>query len=203
MSVHESQSKLWENHVGGHRAFVPVLASEFAANGFAIDSDELHTAISQVLPSLIRVAADQVTFPLHVVLRFELEVALIEGSLDVSDLPAAWNDGMRRLLGVTVPNDAAGVLQDIHWAGGDFGYFPCYALGCLIAAQLWEQLESDLGSQDEALAGADVRAISEWLADRVHRHGRRLDTEPLLVHATGRGITVEPFLRHVAPLVAA
>jgi carboxypeptidase Taq len=203
MSVHESQSKIWENHVGGHRAFVPVLAAEFAANGFPIDSDELHAAISQVRPSLIRVAADQVTFPLHIVLRFELEVALIEGSLDVNDLPAAWNDGMARLLGVTVPNDAAGVLQDIHWAGGDFGYFPCYALGCLIAAQLWEQLESDLGSQDDALAAGDVTAISEWLADRVHRHGRRLDTEPLLVHATGRGITVEPFLRHVAPLVAA
>jgi carboxypeptidase Taq len=203
MSIHESQSKFWENHVGAHRAFAPVLVAEFGANGYAIDVDALHAAISQVRPSLIRVAADQVTYPLHIVLRFELEVGLIEGTLDVNDLPAAWNDGMQRLLGIKVPNDAVGVLQDIHWAGGDFGYFPCYALGCLIAAQLWEQLETDLGSQDEALATADVGAISGWLADRVHRHGRRLDTEPLLVQATGQGLTVEPFLRHVAPLVEA
>jgi carboxypeptidase Taq len=202
MSMHESQSKFWEHHVGGHRAFATVLAAEFTANGYVIDADELHTAVSQVRPSLIRVSADQVTFPLHIVLRFELEVALIEGALDVDDLPGAWNDGMQRLLGVKVPNDAEGVLQDIHWAGGDFGYFPCYALGCLIAAQLWEQLETDLGSQHEALAAADFEAIFAWLGDRVHRHGRRLDTEPLLAQATGQGITVEPFLRHVAPLVA-
>jgi carboxypeptidase Taq len=141
--------------------------------------------------------ADPLTYPLHIVLRFELEVALMEGALEVSDMPAAWADGMRRHLGVEVPDDARGVLQDMHWSGGAFGYFPSYALGCLIAAQLWESLEADIGAQDEALRAGDVGAIRDWLAEHVHRHGRRLDTEPLVAAATGRGIDAEPFLRHV------
>jgi carboxypeptidase Taq len=198
MSIHESQSKLWENHVGRHRAFSGVLADELTRGGFAVEPDGLHASLTRVRPSLIRVSADELTYPLHIVLRFELELALIEGRLDVADLPAAWNDGMRRLLGVEVPRDADGVLQDVHWAAGSFGYFPSYALGCLIAAQLWERLESDLGPQDEALAAADVGPIRTWLADHVHHVGRRLDTEPLVERATGRGLDVEAFLRHVS-----
>jgi carboxypeptidase Taq len=203
MSVHESQSKLWENHVGRNRAFTPVLAAELAAGGFSIEAEALHAALVQVRPSLIRVSADQVTYPLHIALRFELELALFEKSLDIGDLPAAWNDGMRRLLGLEVPDAASGVLQDIHWAAGAFGYFPSYGIGCLIAAQLWEQLEADLGTQDTALSVGDIAAIRDWLGERVHRYGRRLDTEPLVEQATGRGIEVEPFLRHVTPLVGA
>jgi carboxypeptidase Taq len=197
MSVHESQSKLWENHVGRNPAFAGVIAGELTAGGFAVERATLLAAFRHVQPSLIRVSADEVTYPLHIVLRFELEHALIEGRLDVADLPAAWNDGMRRLLGVEVPSDADGVLQDVHWAGGAFGYFPSYALGTLIAAQLWEALEADAGSQDEALAAGDVSAVRLWLADRVHHVGRRLDTEPLVTAVTGRGLDVEPFLRHV------
>jgi carboxypeptidase Taq len=135
---------------------------------------------------------------LHIVLRFELESALIEGTLAVEDLPAAWNDGMKRLLGVEVPSDADGVLQDVHWSSGAFGYFPSYALGCLIAAQLWETLESELGPQADALAAGDVAAIRTWLGDKVHRHGRRLDTVPVVESATGRGLDAAPFLRHLA-----
>jgi carboxypeptidase Taq len=157
----------------------------------------LHAALVQVRPSLIRTSADEVSYPLHIVLRFELEHALIEESIDVADLPTAWNDGMRRLLGIDVPDDAVGVLQDIHWAVGAFGYFPTYAIGCIIAAQLWEHLETDLGAQDAALGAAEVSAIRNWLGDRVHRYGRRLDTEPLLERATGRGLDVEPLLRHL------
>lgn len=198
MSVHESQSKLWENHVGRHRAFATVLSQELERGGFAVDAATLHAAVNAVRPSPIRGQADEVTYPLHIVLRFELELALIGGDLDVADLPTAWNDGMRRLLGVEVPDDAHGVLQDVHWAMGAFGYFPSYALGCLIAAQLWERLEQDLGPQDEALSKADVAPMRAWLAERVHRHGRRLDTVPLLEQATGRGLDVAPFLRHVA-----
>jgi carboxypeptidase Taq len=200
MSIHESQSKLWENHVGRNPAFAPVLAGELAAGGFAVDPAAVVATFRQVRPSLIRVSADELTYPLHIVLRFELELALIEGTLDVADLPAAWNDGMRRLLGVEVPRDAEGVLQDVHWASGAFGYFPSYALGCVIAAQLWEQLEIDLGAQDDALRDADVSDIRTWLGDHVHRFGRRLDTEPLLEQATGRGLDVEPFLRHVSAI---
>jgi carboxypeptidase Taq len=201
MTIHESQSKLWENHVAYNRAFAPVFAEELARGGHPIEADALYAELAQVRPSLIRVSADQVTYPLHIILRFELEVALIEGGLDVNDLPAAWNDGMRRLLGVEVPDDAAGVLQDIHWSAGLFGYFPSYAMGCLIAAQLWQQIELDLGSQDEALRVADVGAIRDWLAEKIHRCGRRLDTEPLVERATGRGIDVAPFLAHAAAVV--
>ena len=199
MSAHESQSKLWENHVGRHPAFATVIAAELAAGGFTIEPDALHAGATAVMPSLIRVSADPLTYPLHIVLRFEIEVALIEGSLEVSDLPAAWNDAMRRLLGVEVPDDRAGVLQDVHWAAGSFGYFPSYALGCVIAAQLWERLEADAGAQDDALRSGDVSAIRVWLAEHVHRHGRRLDTEPLVEAATGTAIDVGPFLRHVTP----
>jgi carboxypeptidase Taq len=201
MSAHESQSKLWENHVGRNRAYAPVIAQELSAAGFDIEPDALHAAITAVKPTLIRVSADPLTYPLHIVLRFELEVALIEGSLEVSDLPAAWADGMRRHLGIEVPDDARGVLQDMHWSGGAFGYFPSYALGALIAAQVWETLEADIGSQDEALHDGDVAAIRAWLAEHVHRHGRRLDTEPLVEAATGDGIDAEPFVRHVTPYV--
>jgi carboxypeptidase Taq len=201
MSMHESQSKLWENHVGRHPAFAGVLAEAFAAGGVAVEPAALHASLVAVRPSLIRVSADPVSYPLHIVLRFELELALIEGGLDVPDLPAAWNDGTRRLLGIDVPDVAAGVLQDTHWAAGAFGYFPSYALGCLIAAQLWEALERDLGPQDEALAAGDVTAIRDWLVPAVHAHGRRLDTEPLVEHATGRGMEAGPFLRHARSLV--
>ncbi len=201
MSIHESQSKLWENHVANNRAFAPVLAEELGLGGYAIEPAKVHAALAQVRPSLIRVASDQVTYPLHIILRFELEVALIEDKLDVADLPAAWNDGVRRLLGIEVPNDGVGVLQDIHWSAGLFGYFPSYAMGCLIAAQLWQQIESDLGRQDAQLRVGDVAAIRDWLAEHVHRYGRRLDTEPLVERATGRGIDPVPFLTHAAAVV--
>lgn len=203
MSVHESQSKLWENHVGRNAAFASVLADELAGGGFEISAEDLHGALIAVKPSLIRVSADPVTYPLHIVLRYELELALIEGTLDVADLPAAWAEGMQRLLGVAVPDDASGAMQDVHWAAGAFGYFPSYALGCLIAAQLWETLEDQLGDQSAALASADVAPIKEWLGTNIHTHGRRLDTEPLIERATGRPLEVDPFLRHARDLAGA
>jgi carboxypeptidase Taq len=201
MSVHESQSKLWENHVARNPAFAELLAAELAVGGFAIDPAELHAALVGVQPSAIRVSADPLTYPLHIILRFELELALINGELAVCDLPAAWNDAMRRLLGVEVTSDALGCLQDVHWGAGSFGYFPSYALGCLIAAQLWEALEAELGPRDGDLRRGEVIPIQRWLGEHVHRHGRRLDTIPLLERATGSGLQIEPFLRYVAPMV--
>jgi carboxypeptidase Taq len=200
MSIHESQSKLWENHVARSPAFAEVLVAELAEGGFEVSARDLHATLVGVEPSLIRVSADPLTYPLHIILRFELELAMIEGDLAVADLPGAWRDGMRRLLGVEVPSDALGCLQDVHWGGGSFGYFPSYALGCLIAAQLWEAIERDLGSREEDLRRGEVASIQAWLAERVHRHGRRLDTLPLLEQATGEGLAVEPFLRYVEPL---
>lgn len=200
MSIHESQSKLWENHVGRNPAFAGVLAQELTSGGYEISATDVHATLSAVRPSLIRVSADEVTYPLHIVLRFELERALIDGDLAVRDLPAAWNDGMRSLLGIDVPSDAEGVLQDVHWAGLAFGYFPSYALGCLIAAQLWEALEAELGSRDGALESGDVAEIRDWLGAKVHVWGRRRDTIPIVESATGRGLDAAPFLRHVGAL---
>jgi len=202
MSIHESQSKLWENHVARHRAFAGVLAADLAAAGFPVPAAELHKALVAVRPSLIRVSADPLTYPLHIVLRFELELAMIEGQLAVADLPAAWGEGIKRLLGLEVPSDALGCLQDIHWGGGSFGYFPSYAVGCLIAAQLWEAMERDIGARDAELERGEVAAIQRWLADSVHRHGRRLDTIPLVEEATGSGLQIDPFLRFVAPFTS-
>jgi carboxypeptidase Taq len=148
----------------------------------------------------IRVSADPLTYPLHIVVRFELELALIEGELPVAELPGAWNEAMRRLLGVEVPSDALGCLQDVHWGAGSFGYFPSYALGCLIAAQLWEALQAELGPREEDLRRGEVGAIQRWLGEHVHRYGRRLDTMALVEQASGRELEIGPFLRYVAPL---
>jgi carboxypeptidase Taq len=203
MSIHESQSKLWENHVARSPAFAEVLAGELDRAGFPVSAAHLHATLVGVEPSAIRVSADPLTYPLHIILRFELELALINGDLAVADLPGAWNDGMRRLLGVEVASDALGCLQDVHWGGGSFGYFPSYALGCLIAAQLWETLEQQLGPREQDLRQGEAAPIQRWLAEHVHRHGRRLDTMPLVRQATGRELEIEPFLRYVAPLARA
>jgi len=200
MSIHESQSKLWENHVARNRAFAEVLAAELRGGGFEVTAAELHASLVGVAPSAIRVSADPLTYPLHIVLRFELELALIAGDLAVADLPDAWREGMRRLLGVEVASDAVGCLQDVHWSSGSFGYFPSYALGCLIAAQLWEAMEAEIGPREEDLRRGEVAPIQRWLGERVHRHGRRMDTTELVEHATGRALEIEPFLRYVAPL---
>jgi carboxypeptidase Taq len=200
MSIHESQSKLWENHVARSGAFAQVLAAELADGGFSVTAADLHATLVGVEPSLIRVSADPLTYPLHIILRFELELALVEGTLAVADLPTAWRDGMKRLLGVEVPSDALGCLQDVHWGAGSFGYFPSYALGCLIAAQLWEAIEAELGPREEDLRRGEVAPIQLWLAENVHRHGRRLDTLPLVQRATGQTLGVESFLRYVSPL---
>jgi carboxypeptidase Taq len=202
MSVHESQSKLWENHVARDAAFAEVLCTELRGGGFDVTAPDLRASLVGVEPSAIRVSADPLTYPLHIVLRFELELALIAGDLAVADLPDAWREGMRRLLGVEVLSDALGCLQDVHWGAGSFGYFPSYALGCLIAAQLWEAMERDLGSREEDLRRGEVAPIQRWLGEHVHRHGRRLDTRELIQRATGRALEVEPFLRYVAPLAA-
>ena len=151
-------------------------------------------------PTPIRVSADPLTYPLHIILRFELELALIDGSLSVAELPGAWREGMRRLLGVEVASDALGCLQDVHWGAGAFGYFPSYALGCLIAAQLWQTMTGELAGLEEGLGRGEVAPIQRWLAERVHRHGRRLDTAELVREATGRDLEIAPFLDYVRPL---
>jgi carboxypeptidase Taq len=200
LGVHESQSRLWENLVGRSRPFcdwvLPRLRERLGGHGGAFDHlgpEELYRAVNTVHPSLIRVEADETTYNLHIVLRFELELALVEGTLAVDDLPQAWNEGMARLLGVAVPDDAQGVLQDVHWGAGMLGYFPTYSLGNLMAAQLWERLRADVGDLDERIAAGEFAPLREWLREHVHRHGRKLAPRELLRRVTGDELRVEPF----------
>jgi carboxypeptidase Taq len=205
LGVHESQSRLWENFVGRSRPFwvrwLPRAQDLFPAlrdhglEGFL-------RAVNAVRPSLIRTEADEFTYPLHVILRFELEVALIEGDLAVADVPEAWDEGMRRLLGVTVPDDRRGALQDIHWAFGEFGYFPTYALGTIAAAQLWQAARADLPDLDASLEAGDTAPLRDWLREHVHRHGRRLEPGELLRRATGSTYDPDPLLAHLGAKLA-
>jgi carboxypeptidase Taq len=202
LGVHESQSRLWENLVGRSLAFwrrwyprLVEIVGDAALGG--LDVDRFHAAVNAVRPGLIRIAADEATYSLHIILRFQLEVRLIEGSLAVADLPDAWNAGMRELLGVEVPDDAHGVLQDIHWAYGEIGYFPTYALGNVIGAQLWQAVLRDVPDLDEHVEAGETAPLREWLQDRVHRFGRTLMPDKLLLRATGSALDPGPFLDYL------
>jgi len=201
MGAHESQSRFWENHVGRLPAFWrwldPILRQRFPAQMTGLDAERLSSAVNRVEASLIRIEADEVTYNLHIVLRFELELALIRGELEVADLPGAWADGMERLLGLRPDTDADGVMQDIHWAAGLFGYFPTYTLGNLYAAQLTDALEADLGPLADAVSAGEFAPLLEFMRRRVHVHGRRFQTEELMRRATGRDLTVDAFADHL------
>jgi carboxypeptidase Taq len=177
MSWHESQSRLWENLVGRSRAFwtfaFPKLVEAFPGRFNGADADGLYRAVNKMQPSLIRVEADELTYNLHIVLRFELEQAIFNGEVDLRDLPEAWNAKMREYLGVDVPDDAHGVLQDVHWSGGSFGYFPTYALGNVVSLQLWDRITNDIPGLEDQFARGDFGALREWLATNVHVHGRK------------------------------
>jgi len=198
LGIHESQSRLWENLVGRSEPFWrhwgPRLRAAFPAGTAGLSDHDLLRAINGVVPGCIRVDADEVTYGLHVILRFELEVAMIEGTLPAADVPAAWNAGMRELLGVEVPDDARGALQDIHWSWGELGYFPTYAIGNVAAAQLWAALQRDVGGLDDQIAAGQYGAIREWLREHVHRHGRVVEPTELLERATGGGLDPAPLL---------
>ncbi|MFB6106999.1 MAG: carboxypeptidase M32 [Halobacteriaceae archaeon] len=197
LTVHESQSRFWENHVVGTEpfweGFAPTLADELGAEAAP---RAVYEAVNRVRPdNRIRVEADELTYHMHVVLRFEIERALIAGEMDVRDVPAAWNDKMDAYLGVRPETDAEGCLQDIHWSHGSFGYFPTYSLGSVLAAQLDASLRADLDVDRLAREG-EFGALGEWLRERVHRHGRRYTTPDLVETATGESLTASHFLDH-------
>ena len=206
LGVHESQSRLWENVVGRSRAFcawlLPLLRERFGGAVDGLGVPELYRGVNRVHPSPVRIEADETTYNLHVVLRVELELALMEGRLEVADLPAAWDEGMQRLLGVEPPNVVEGVLQDIHWGSGLIGYFPTYTLGNLIAAQLWVRLIEDVPAADELLERGEFGFLREWLGERVHRHGRKFPPRELLRRITGEDLRVDPFLRYLRDKLA-
>ncbi len=201
MAIHESQSRLWENQVGRSRAFwthfAPIYRRHFPEQLRDVSDDELLRAVNRVSLNPIRVDSDEVTYNLHIMLRFELEQALFSGDLEVEALPAEWNRLSLDLIGLQPANDAEGVLQDIHWSGGAFGYFPSYTLGNLIAAQLWYKALEILPGLEESLAKGDFSPLLKWLRNTIHRHGRRFDTEELVTLATGQGISAEPLLRYL------
>ncbi len=200
-AFNESQSRLWENLVGRSLSFCRALAPELerCSQGSlaGLDPMALFRAVNAVRRSLIRIEADETTYGLHVILRYELERLLLHGELAVAQLPEAWNLRMREYLGVEVPRDADGVMQDVHWSAGSIGYFPSYAIGNLIAAQLWERIRADLPELDEQLARHELVPLRDWLREHIYRHGSRLSDDELLTRITGEPLSVAPFMRYL------
>lgn len=200
MAVHESQSRLWENIVGRSRPFwehyYPIFQAYYPAQTAGIGVEEFYKAINSVQPSFIRIEADEVTYSLHIMLRFELEKALIEGSLEVKDLPAAWNEAMRDYLGVVPPDDGQGCLQDVHWPSALFGYFPTYALGNLIGAQIWQVMGRDL-DLDSLLRQGELGKLRQWLESRLYRWGQCLYPQELLQEVLGQELSAQPFIDYL------
>jgi carboxypeptidase Taq len=206
LGLHESQSRLWENWVARGRPYLerhlPRLRELFPGAFDDLDADALERAANRIERSLIRIEADEVTYNLHILIRFELELEIFEGGLALTDLPEAWNERYRSYLGLDVPDDAHGVLQDVHWSGGAFGYFPTYSLGNVIAGQLWEAASRDLGNLDELVGDGGIPALGEWLREHVHRYGRRLSPAEILERAGCGELSVEPLLEHLRGRVA-
>ena len=198
LGLHESQSRLWENLVARSAPFwegaYPRLQARFPDALGGVERAAFVRAVNRVEPSLIRVEADELTYHLHVLLRFEIERALLSGALDAADLPEAWNEGMRDLLGVAPPSDADGCLQDIHWSLGALGYFPTYTLGTLMSVQLWDAAARDLGDLDADLRAGRFEPLLGWLREHVHRWGRARTAGDVLRRATGADLDAGPWL---------
>jgi len=201
LAVHESQSRMWENLVGRSlpfwEHFYPSLKKTFASQLDGVSLKSFYKAINKVEPSLIRVNADEATYNLHIMLRLELEIGMVEGKIAVKDLPEIWNAKMREYLGITPPNDAKGVLQDIHWSGGAIGYFSTYALGNLVSVQLWEQINKEIPDLDEQIRKGNFAELLAWLRKNIHRHGQKYEPQQLVEMVTGSKITPEPYVRYL------
>jgi len=198
--IHESQSRLWETRIGKSRPFwhhfLPELKKHFPQLD-AITLDTFYQAINRVEPGFIRVEADEVTYSLHIILRFELELALLDGSLKVKNLPEAWNQKMNELFGITPPSNKEGCLQDIHWALGAFGYFPSYTLGNLYCAHLFEAYTEERPTWEKEITAGQLLPLKEWLGDKVHRFGRRYSSHELLQRAGGKPFTADAYIRYL------
>lgn len=201
LAVHESQSRMWENLVGRSlpfcEHFFPKLKKTFPNQLEGIGMKAFYKAVNKVEPSLIRVNADEATYNLHIMLRLELEIAMVEGILDLKRLPEIWNTKMREYIGVTPPDDAQGVLQDIHWSAGLIGYFSTYALGNLISAQLWEKINKDIRNLDDQIRAGNFDALLGWLRENLHQFGHKYDPQDIVQRITGSKITPEPYIRYL------
>jgi carboxypeptidase Taq len=201
LGIHESQSRLWENCVGRSRAFwrffYPILQANFHHQLRAVDMEQFYAVINRVKPSLIRVEADELTYNLHIMLRFEIEQDLIEGKTHPEALPEIWNHKMKEYLGIVPSLDAEGVLQDVHWSMGAFGYFPTYTLGNLYAVQFYEQAKLEIPHIEEEIAAGQLMVLRRWLGQKIHRWGRLFTPDHLAQRVTGVSLNPEPFLRYV------
>jgi carboxypeptidase Taq len=206
LGLHESQSRTWENLVGRSRSFwrffYPRLQETFPAQLGSVDEEAFYRAVNKVKPSLIRIDADEVTYNLHIILRFELEQDLIEGRVAVTDLSEAWNAKMHEYLGVDVPDDAHGVLQDMHWAAGGFGYFPTYSLGNVISVQIWERAKEDLGDIEERFEHGEFGELREWLREHLYRLGRKFTPQETIQRVTGSPIDAKPYVHYLREKLA-
>jgi carboxypeptidase Taq len=201
LGVHESQSRMWENVVGRSRRFwdfwLPRLKKYFPAQLAGVDVETFYRAINRVQPSLIRVEADEVTYNLHIFLRFEIENLMLEGKVKLADLPELWNAKMEEYLGIRPQNDAQGVLQDVHWSGGMIGYFPTYSLGNLLSALFFNQAVSDIPDIPSQIQQGDYSALLSWMRHKIHVHGAKYTPAELVERVTGGPIRTEPFLAYI------
>jgi carboxypeptidase Taq len=201
LAIHESQSRMYENLLGRSYDFwvhfYPRLQETFSTQLGNVDLDTFYKGINKVEPSLIRVEADEATYNLHIMLRLELEIALMEGSLQVGALPQAWNERMEDYLGVVPPNDADGVLQDVHWSSGILGYFPTYALGNLVANQLWEKIGQDIPDLSAQIRSGKFSDLLSWLREHVHQHGAKYKPQELVKLVVGSPISPQPYLEYL------
>ena len=201
LGVHESQSRLWENMVARGRPFwshfLPVLKQHFPGLLDDVDPEGMYRAVNEVSPSFIRVEADELTYNLHILLRFEIECELFRGDLSMEELPEAWNQKVSDLLGIRPESDADGVLQDIHWSMGAFGYFPTYTLGNLYAAQLFEAAERELGDLAERISRGELLPLRDWMREKIHLRGRQFQPKELIEMVTGKPPGQEAFMRYV------
>lgn len=201
LGLHESQSRFWEVRIAHSRPFwkhyFPILQQYFPGQLSSVDAEQFYRLVNRIEPGFTRVEADEVCYNLHVIIRFEIEVRLFNGSLSVADLPAAWNELYKKYLGLDVPNDAVGCLQDIHWAYGSFGYFPTYTVGNIYVSMLVEKMEKDLPRMWDDVAAGRFAEILAWLRTNIHRHGRRELPRELVEKVTGERVSVQPLVRHL------
>jgi carboxypeptidase Taq len=201
LGVHESQSRLWENQIGRSREFcewaLPMWQKHFPQNMDGVDSEALWQAVNLVEPSLIRVEADEATYNMHIMIRYELEKKLIAGDLEIDDLPNAWDDMYEEFLGIRAPNRTLGVLQDIHWSMGAFGYFPTYTLGNLYSAQLLAAARKDLPDHDEQMRCGEFGPLLDWMREHVHQRGSILEPADLIEEATGSPPSPDAFVDYL------
>ena len=201
LAIHESQSRLWENLVGRSKEFwsffypsLQMLFPEYLGN---LSVNDFYRGVNKVEPSMIRVEADEATYNMHIMLRLEIEMGLMEGSMEVKDLPEIWNSKMRDYLGITPANDAEGVLQDVHWSAGMIGYFPTYALGNLASVQLWDKMVEENPNIPDEITQGKFDTILGWMREHVHQYGAKYEPQEIMLKATGSKITPEPYVKYL------